>query len=127
MGDSEVNRLPVCVNLRRNRKVFGVALLIASTFASTALAQQYYQWSDWVGTNASSIDYRYEITGPYIVMIQFQNKSDRAVTINYAAWVPGQEKPQKGTTTAQSKSNSGNNNIQTTSGRPPSRVEVQVE
>jgi hypothetical protein len=108
-------------------QMLGVVFLAITAFAITALAQQYYQWSSWMGTNASGIEYRYEITGPYVVMVQFQNKTDGAVTIDYAAWVPGQDKAQKGTTPINSKSTSGNNNISTTNGQPPSRVDVQVK
>jgi len=108
-------------------RMLGVSVLAITAFAVPALAQQYYQWSSWMGTNASGIDYRYEITGPYIVMIQFQNKTDKAVTIDYAVWVPGQDKPQKGNLRIDSNATGAGNNIQTTNGQPPSRVEVQAK
>jgi len=108
-------------------KTFAFVLLLVATFSMSVVAQQYYQWSEWKGTNASGINYRYEITGPYIVMIQFQNTTANAVSIDYDVWVPNQDKPQKGSLHIDSNSTVTGNNIQTTNGQSPSRVEVQLK
>ncbi|MGB6499669.1 MAG: hypothetical protein WBF09_21950 [Candidatus Acidiferrum sp.] len=126
MRNSIDYRHPVSTQPPKLLQILGVTVLAIAAFALTALAQQYYQWSGWIGTNAPSIDYRYELTGPYIVMIQFRNKTDKAITIDYAVWLPGQDKPQKGNLHIDSNSTGAGNNIQTTKGQPPSRVEVQV-
>lgn len=103
-----------------------VVALVVATPPSAAHAQQLYQWSNWMGTNAASIDYRYEITGQYIVMVQFRNRGNSAVTILYSVWIPGQNQAQTGTTYANANETSGGVNISTTNGQPPSRVEVQT-
>ena len=73
---------------------FAIALLAVAVLASVALAQQFGQWSDWMGTSATSVQYRWELTGSYEGMVQFRNTTNNAVTINYSIWVPGQNQRQ---------------------------------
>ena len=104
-----------------------VLALMAATLPAATQAQQYNQWSGWMGTNAANIDYRFEVTGPYIVFVQFRNRGNNAVTIGYSVWVPGQNQAQTGTTYANANQTSGGVNINTTNGQRPSRVEVQIK
>jgi len=98
-----------------------------AALAGVGLAQQFGQWSDWMGTSASSIQYRWELTGSYEGMVQFRNSSSNAVTIQYAIWVPGRDQAETGTTYAKAEDTSDEVSFVTTNGQPPSRVDVQIK
>ncbi len=104
-----------------------IVLLALAALPVTGAAQQYNQWSSWMGTNSSSIEYRYEVTGQYLLSIQFRNDGNTAATISYSVWVPGQDQAQTGTTYANANNTSAGVNISTTNGQPPSRVDVQIK
>ncbi len=117
-------------DMRRLRRAFlavAFAVLALTTMTWTALAQQYYQWSGWKGTNVAGIDYRYQVNGEYTGQIQFRNTTFNAVSINYAILEPGANQAQTGSTYIQANNTDGGNNFTPANGQPSSRVDLPIK
>ena len=103
-------------------KLILIALFLALTVA--AGAQQLFQWSDWIPTTDASTEYRYEITGDNLLVLQFLNESKAQHRFDYEIVIPGQDQKQHGNTSLKGHRMSAEINVATNQGRPPSKVLV---
>jgi hypothetical protein len=101
-------------------KPISIALFFGMTLG--AGAQQFFQWSDWIPTNESSTDYRYELTGENQLSLQFRNGSKSPSHFDYEVSIPGQGETQHGNTAVKGHKLSPEINMATNRGRPPSKV-----
>jgi len=90
----------------------------------SAGAQQMFQWSDWIPTTDASTEYRYELTSENSLSLQFRNDSKASNRFDYEIVAPGQDQPQHGNTSVKGRKLSAEINVETSHGRPPSKVLV---
>jgi hypothetical protein len=103
-------------------KPISTALFFALTVG--AGAQQLFEWSDWIPTTDASTEYRYEMTSETSLSLQFRNDNKAPNRFDYEIVTPGQDQPQHGNTSVKGRKVSADINVETSHGRPPSKVLV---
>ncbi len=83
-----------------------------------------FQWSDWIPTTDASTEYRYELTSENSLSLQFRNNSKAPNRFDYEIVAPGQDQSLHGNTSVKGRKLSAEINVETSHGRPPSKVVV---